>query len=151
MGLVRRWLIVATLIAAPVALLVVFRNYPRTDLQWFSPGWHLVAVSGIAACALLAAFAALITAARSGQPNLIWLGIGCVAVCLGMLGHGLTTPGVFGHAYNMWVGRLPYLAMCVFAVCLAAAGRSPSWGPNRFIARHPMPSIVVPTLTIAAL
>jgi HD-GYP domain-containing protein (c-di-GMP phosphodiesterase class II) len=151
MRLVRRWLIVATLIAAPVALLVVFRNYPRTDLQWFSPGWHLVAVSGIAACALLAAFAALITAARSGQPNIIWLGIGCVAVGLGMLGHGLTTPGVFGHAYNMWVGRLPYLAMCVFAVCLAAAGRPPSWGPNRFVARHPMPAIVIPTVTIAAL
>ncbi len=151
MRLVRRWITVAVLVLVPVAMLVVFKTYPRTDLMWFSPGWHLVIVAGIAACALLAAFAALVTAARSGQPNIIWLGIGCVAVGLGMLGHGLTTPGVFGHAYNQWVGRLPYLAMCVFALCLFAAGRSPSWGPNRFIARHPMPAIVVPTLTIAAL
>jgi HD-GYP domain-containing protein (c-di-GMP phosphodiesterase class II) len=151
MRLVRRWLTVAALVLAPLALLVIFRTYPSTDLRWFSPGWHLVAVSGIAACALAAAAAALVTAARSGQPNIIWLGIGCVAVGLGMLGHGLTTPGVFGHTYNLWVGRLPYLAMCVFAVCLFAAGRSPSWSPNRFISRHPMPAIVVPTLTIASL
>jgi hypothetical protein len=151
MRLVRRWIIVATLVLVPVALLVVFRTYPNTDVSWYSPGWHLVIVCGIAACALAAASAALVTAARSGQPNIIWLGIGCVAVGLGMLGHGLTTPGVLGHAYNQWVGRLPYLAMCVFAVCLAAAGRSPSWGPNRFISRHPMPAIVVPTLTIAVL
>src|SRR6187402_2222467 len=140
MRLVRRWLIVAALVAVPVALLLIFRVYPRTDLRWFSPGWHLVAVSGIAACALVAAVAALVTAARSGQPNIIWLGIGCVAVGLGMLGHGLATPGVFGHPYNMWVGRLPYLAMCTFAACLFAAGRSPSWGPNRFISRHPLPA-----------
>ena len=151
MRLVRRWITVAVLVLVPVAMLVVFRTYPRTDLMWFSPEWHLVIVAGIAACALLAAFAALVTAARSGQPNIIWLGIGCVAVGLGMLGHGLTMPGVFGHAYDQWVGRLPYLAMCVFALCLFAAGRSPSWGPNRFIARHPLPSMVVPTLTIAAL
>ena len=151
MRLVRRWITVAVLVLVPLAMLVVFKTYPRTDLMWFSPGWHLVIVAGIAGCALLAAFAALVTAARSGQPNIIWLGIGCAAVGLGMLGHGLTTPGVFGHAYNQWVGRLPYLAMCVFALCLFAAGRSPSWGPNRFIARHPMPAIVVPTLTIAAL
>jgi HD-GYP domain-containing protein (c-di-GMP phosphodiesterase class II) len=151
MRLVRRWLLVATLVVVPLALLVVFRTYPRTDLQWFSPGWHLVAVSAIAGCALLAALAALVTAARSGQPNIIWLGIGCVAVGLGMLGHGLTTPGVFHHGYNQWVGRLPYLAICVFAACLFAAGRSPSWGPNRFISRHPLPSIVVPTVTIATL
>ena len=67
---------VASLVLAPLAVLVIFRAYPRTDLRWFSPGWHLVAVAGIAALALLAALAALITAARSGQPNIIWLGIG---------------------------------------------------------------------------
>ena len=73
MRLVRRWLIVAALILAPLTALIIFRTYPRTDLQWFSPGWHLVIVTGIAGCALLAAAAALATAARSGQPNIIWL------------------------------------------------------------------------------
>ncbi|HZB40088.1 MAG TPA: hypothetical protein VE487_03940 [Ilumatobacter sp.] len=74
MRLVRRWFTVAALVLVPIALLVIFRTYPNTDLRWFSPGWHLVAVSGIAACALAAASAALVTAARSGQPNIIWLG-----------------------------------------------------------------------------
>ena len=127
----RRWSIVGGLLLGPVVLLLVLRLFPDYDLAWFDAKWHLVAVSGIAACALAAALAALVTAGRSGQPNVIWLGIGCVAVGLCMLGHGLTTPGVFGNPFNQWVGRLPYLAMLLFAVCLFAAGRPPSSRLNR--------------------
>ncbi len=139
------------MLLGPLVLLLALRGLPSLDARWFSPQWHLVAVSGIAACALAAAVAALVTAGRSGQPNVIWLGIGCVAVGLGMLGHGLTTPGVFDRPYNIWVSRLPYGAMCVFAICLAAAGRPPSWPLNRFVRRHPLASIVVPTIAIALL
>jgi hypothetical protein len=148
---VRPWIVVSALLVVPAAALLILRTYPRLDLQWFSPRGHLVAVSGIALCALAAACVAVVTAARTGQPNVIWLGIGCVAVGLGMLGHGLTTPGMFGRGMNMWVVRLPYLAMLSFAVCLTAAGRSPSWAPNRFLQRHPIPSIAVPAALIAAL
>src|SRR5215213_2295415 len=117
----------------PIVLLLVLRAFPEVDVTWFSPQWHLVAVSGIAACALAAAMAALVTAGRSGQPNVIWLGNGCVAVGVCMLGHGLTTPGVMGTPFNQWVARLPYMAMLVFAVCLFAAGRPPSWRINQFV------------------
>jgi HD-GYP domain-containing protein (c-di-GMP phosphodiesterase class II) len=150
MRVVRRWMIVGALVTVPVVVLVLLRAYPTFDLQFFSPGWHMLAVSGIAACALIAALAALVTAGRSGQPNIIWLGIGCVAVGVGMLGHGLTTPGVFGHPYNIWVSRLPYASMCIFAVCLAAASRPPSWAPNAIIRRFPVASMAVPTVLIAA-
>ena len=134
----RRWLLVATLVVVPVALLVVFRTYPRTDLQWFSPGWHLVAVSVIAACALrggaggagdggsLRASRTSSGSASAASPS----ASACSAT-------GSRRPACSVTRYNQWVGRLPYLAMCVFAVCLFAAGRSPSWGPNRFISRHP--------------
>ena len=100
----------------------------------------------------VAAVAALVTAARSGQPNIIWLGIGCVAVGLGMLGHGLTTPGVFGRARTTSgsAGSRTSRCACSRCACSPPAGRRRG-GPNRFIARHPLPAIVVPTLTIAAL
>jgi hypothetical protein len=147
----RRWAIVAGLVVGPVAVLFLLRVFPTFDLAGFSPYSHLVAVSAIAGCALLAAVAALITAGRSGQPNVIWLGTGCVAVGLCMLGHGLTTPGVLGNPGNPWVGRLPYLAMLLFAVCLFAAGRPPTAGINRLVRRSPMIAIVVPTTMLAAL
>jgi HD-GYP domain-containing protein (c-di-GMP phosphodiesterase class II) len=142
---------VAGLLLTPVVVLILLRAFPESDIQFFSPGWHLVAVSGIAGCALVAAVAALTTALRSRQPNVIWLGIGCVAVGIGMLGHGLTTPGVFDRPFNLWVGRLPYAAMCLFGLCLYAAGRRPGWGPNRLAARHPVAVVLVATGTIATL
>jgi HD-GYP domain-containing protein (c-di-GMP phosphodiesterase class II) len=145
------WLTIIVLLLAPIALLVCLRVFPTLDLSWFSAQGHLLAVSAIAVCALAAAATALVTARRSGQPNATWLGIGCVAVGLFMLGHGLTTPGVFGRPMNDWVGRLPFLGMCVFAVCLFGAGRSTTWWLNRFIGRHPSLSIAVPTGAITAL
>jgi len=147
----RRWSIVAGLLLGPIVLLLVLRAFPAVDVSWFSPQWHLVAVSGIAACALAAATAALVTAGRSGQPNVIWLGIGCLAVGVCMLGHGLTTPGVMGTPSNQWVGRLPYMAMLVFALCLFAAGRPPTSRINHFVRRAPIAAIVAPATVMAAL
>src|SRR4051794_40776169 len=116
MRVLRQWLVVVVLLGGPVAVLIGLRVFPRFDLRWFSAEGHLLAVSAIALCALFAATAALLTAARSAQPNVIWLGIGCIAVGLCMLGHGLTTPGTFGRPVNVWVSRLPYFAMCIFAL-----------------------------------
>lgn len=157
---VRQWFVVAGLLLVPLAVLVFLRTFTQFDVGWFSAEAHLVAVSLIALFALAAAVAALVTAMRSRQPNAIWPGIGCAAVGLGMLGHGLTTPGVFGQPDNVWVSRLPYVAMCAFAVCLAAAGQSPSWWPNRIVRRHPVTTsvaivaalaIVVATVTLRPL
>lgn len=145
------WLAIIALLLVPIAVLVALRVFPGLDLRWFSAKGHLLAVSAIALCALVAATAALVTALRSGQPNATWLGVGCVSVGLCMLGHGLTTPGVLDTPRNVWVGRLPFIGMCVFAVCLFGAGRSSTWRLNRFIGRHPLLSIVVPTGAITAL
>src|SRR4051794_35769610 len=132
MQFVRRWAIVAGLLGGPLLLLAVLRVLPKADLRWFSAEWHLIAVSAIALCALIAACTATATAIRSGQANVIWLGVGCFAVGACMLGHGLTTPGVFGRPVNVWVSRLPYMAMLVFAAMLLAAGRPSSSPLSRF-------------------
>lgn len=131
-------------------MLIFLRTFTQFDVRWFSAEAHLVAVTVIALFALVTALAALMTAMRSRQPNVIWLGIGCVVVGVAMLGHGLTTPGVFGQPDNVWVSRLPYLAMCSFAVCLAATGRSPVWGPNRVVRRHSLMSVAVPTAAVTS-
>ena len=151
MHLVRRWWVVAGLVFGPLAILLLLRAVPSLDLAWFSARGHLVAVGGIAAMALVSAAVALATAARSGQPNVIWLGIGCVAVGAAMLGHGLTTPTVLHPGGNEWVGRLPYVAMCTFALCLAAAGRPPSSRLHRVVGRWPLAAMAVPTVAIIGL
>ena len=43
-----------------------------------------------------------------------------------MVGHGLSTPGALGQPYNQWVGRLPYVALTGFAICLLIAGCGPT-------------------------
>ena len=146
---VRQWFVVAALLLLPLSVLVFLRIFTQFDLGWFSAEAHLVVVSAIALLALAAAAAALVTAMRSRQPSVIWLGIGCVVVGLGMLGHGLTTPGVFGQPANVWVSRLPYVALCTFAACLAAAGRSPSWWMNRAVRLQPVMSIAAPIAAVA--
>lgn len=151
MTVFRRWLVVGALIVAPLGVLVTLRLLPGLDLRWFSSYGHLIVVSGIALCALVAASAAMVTAVRSRQPGVVWLGVGCVAVGTFMLGHGLVTPGVFGRPDNAWVGRFPYLAMLTLAVCLNAAGKPPSWRPNRYVQRHPVGALFVPTLVTAGL
>ncbi len=138
------------MVLGPVAVLVVLRSVPSLDLHGFDAEGHLVVVSLIAACALATAVVALGTAMRSGQPNVVWLGLGCVVVGVAMLGHGLTTPGVLGRPGNVWVARLPFVAMCGFAVCLAAAGRPvPRWA-DRLVRRRPRAAIVVASAAVAA-
>jgi HD-GYP domain-containing protein (c-di-GMP phosphodiesterase class II) len=141
---VRRWLLVACLLLVPMAVLAILRSSPGIDLQWFSPDGHLVVVGGIALCALIVACVAVSAALRQPQPGLVWLGLGCSSVGLFMLGHGLTTPGVLGQPQNLWIARLPYAAIGMFAICLFVAGRNPDRGLNAFVARHPLAVIVGP-------
>jgi hypothetical protein len=149
--LARRWAAVWVLLGGPVLVLAVLRLRPSLDLQGFTPDIHLAVVSIIAGFALVAAVAAVTTAVRSRQPNVIWLGLGCIAVGTFMLGHGLTTPGVLGRPVNLWVGRLPYAAMVSLALALAAAGRPPTWRPNRVVGRRPLAWTIGITVPIVAL
>ena len=71
-------------------------------------------------------------AGRSRDGSLVLLALGCLAVGFLLLGHGLTTPGVRGRPPNLWVARLPVLAIAAFAACLCAAagpagGRCGPW------------------------
>jgi hypothetical protein len=130
------------LLLGPALVLLAGRSIPALDPVFESPRFHLVIVSGIAACALLLALATAVAAARDGRAAPVLLAIGCVSVGFLMLAHGLTTPGMLGQPMNMWVGRLGSLALIGFAACLAAA----IWdeGPvARVVAR-------APRLTIAA-
>jgi hypothetical protein len=127
-------------LAVPAAVLFAGRSVPSLDPAFESPRFHLLVVSGIAACALLLALAAAVAAARDGRGAPVLLAIGCVCVGTLMLAHGLTTPGMLGQPMNMWVGRLGALALVGFTICLAFA----TWedGPiARLAARAPRLSL----------
>ena len=129
-------LLLVAVLAGPAVVLFAGRSVPALDPVFESPRFHLLVVSGIAACALLVALAAAVAAARDGRAAPLLLAIGCVCVGTLMLAHGLTTPGMLGQPLNMWVGRLGSLALIGFAACLAAA----AWdeGPvGRLVARAP--------------
>ena len=106
---------------APQGTLLLLRTEPSLDLVLRSATAHLVVVSAISACALVVAVAAATAAGRSRDGSLVLLALGCLAVGFLMLGHGLTTPGIWGRPPNLWVGRLPVLAIAAFAACLCAA------------------------------
>jgi putative nucleotidyltransferase with HDIG domain len=140
----RRLVFVAALLGTPAVLLLLLRLVPQLDLLFMSVSFHLVVVSAIAACALAVAVFAAVAAARAHEPSLVFLALGCLAVGTAMLAHGLTTPGVAGMPVNLWVARLPHLAIAGFAVGLAAALIRPGLAPVRFVGAHPWASILVP-------
>ena len=82
---------------------------PALDPILESVVFHIYVVSAIAACALFVALATASFAVRDGRAAPAPARSGCVAVGFMMLGHGLTTPGIFGRPMNMWVARLPGL------------------------------------------
>jgi HD-GYP domain-containing protein (c-di-GMP phosphodiesterase class II) len=148
---VRRYRALGVLLGLPTALLVVLRLVPRLDLRFFDAQVHLVVVAGIAACALATAIVAVIAAARSRHPGAVWLGVGCSAVGVFMLGHGLMTPGQFGRGTSQWVVRFPHLAMLVFAASLVMAGRHGAWGVNRWVRRRPLTAAAASLAPMAVL
>ncbi|MDF2740735.1 MAG: metal dependent phosphohydrolase [Actinomycetia bacterium] len=106
---------------APPGTLLLLRTVPALDLVLRSAPAHLVVVTAISACALAVAVAAATAAGRSRDGSLVLLALGCLGVGFLMLGHGLMTPGVAGRPPNLWVGRLPVLAIAVFTACLGLA------------------------------
>lgn len=130
---------------APPGTLVLLTMVPALDLVLRSAVGHLVVVSAISACALAVAVAAAAAAGRSRDGSLVLLGLGCLGIGFLMLTHGLVTPGIAGRPGNLWVGRLPVLAIAAFARpwcwwssagCTGAAGGSgstacswPWWSP----------------------
>ncbi len=140
-----RWTVIGLLLGLPVFLLVFLRINGGIDLAYQSAQMHLIVVGGIAACASLVAVAAVFATVRTGQGNVVFVGIGCLAVGVLMLAHGLTTPGILGNEFNLWTGRLPKFALGSFVVGLSIASWRPTSRLHRFAARRPLLTVLVPT------
>lgn len=111
------WTVVVAALLAPSALVFLLRGSPF-DVLLESVTFHLWVVSGIAACALVVALVAARKAIDSSRAHVLPLAVGSLATALLLLAHGLVTPGVFGRPDNVWVARLPVLAVAAFAVSL---------------------------------
>src|SRR5919106_2732882 len=143
-------LVAGTLVGIPVALFAALNALPSLDLYFESANFHLIVVSAIAACSAKMTILAGVATARSREASLVFLALGCVAVDVGMLGHGLTTPGVAGTEMNLWVVRLPIIAIAAFAGCQAAAVLRPRRAVARFAAAHPWISVAGPSAVMVA-
>ncbi|MGH2545708.1 MAG: hypothetical protein ACRDHJ_02390, partial [Actinomycetota bacterium] len=133
----------AALLIAPTVLALALRAVPILDLAHESPSFHLLVVSGIAGLAFFIAMVTTVAAARDRRPAPVLLALSCVSVGALMLAHGLTTPGIGDRPLNMWVGRLPVLAIAGFAVCLLAATASERGRLKTFVGRHPRAILLV--------
>ena len=141
---------VAGLTGTPVVLLLLLRLSPRLDVLFMSPTFHVIVVSGVAACALGVAILAAIAAARAGDASLVYLSLGCLGVGGAMLGHGLTTPGIGDMPMNMWVIRLPDIGLAAFAAFLALALIAPRGDGRSKVAKHAWAATMLPTLALGA-
>jgi hypothetical protein len=134
----------------PAALLVGLRVQAGLDLRYRDVHFHIWIVSGIAACAAVVALVAAAAAARSRHHSAVWLAVGCLTVGFLMLAHGILTPGVHHRAVNTWVGRLPFVAIPAFALCLLLASRPRNARTSRLVAAHPVALLVVVAAALAA-
>ena len=139
----RGWALLALLLVAPTALTLALRAAPVLDVAHESPAFHLLVVSGITGLAFFIAVVTTVAAARDRRPAPVLLAVACVSVGALMLGHGLTTPGIGDRPLNMWVARLPVLAITGFAVALLAATGPERGRVKRFVARYPRATLLV--------
>jgi putative nucleotidyltransferase with HDIG domain len=146
----RRLLVVVALLGAPSISFLLLRLIPGLDVLFMSVNFHIVVVSAIAACAVLVACWSAAVAARAHDGSLVFLALGCVGLGMAMLGHGLTTPGVAGMPMNLWVGRLPELAVAAFAAGLVAALIRPDSAVTQFVAGHSWKFVGIPAAAMAA-
>lgn len=146
--------LLALLVLPPLSLVV--RNWaPNLDPSFINPMFHLVVVGGIAGAALIVALAAARSTHRTAAgPGPVLLAAGCLAVGITMVGHGLLTPGVLGHTFSPWIGRLPWVAIALFAVALTLAA-VPGGRTHQQIANHPtavlLSTVVVVGVPVTAL
>lgn len=127
----------ALALLGPSVLFVALRLNSDLDPFYRDLNVHIVVVSSIAACALVVALVSTRAAAASDHPGPVWLATGCVTLGLFFFCHGLVTPGVSGRPMNLWVARMPYLAITSFAVALVVASLPRSDAISRLASHHP--------------
>jgi hypothetical protein len=138
------------LFTLPALALLVLRLLPGIDVVQTSVHFHLWVVSGIAGCASIVALAAARSAGRVHHHGPVWLAIGCLCITILMFAHGIMTPGVHHRAMNTWVGRLPFMAVPAFAVCLLLAARPRNARTSRLVARRPRAVLVGVVVALGA-
>jgi HD-GYP domain-containing protein (c-di-GMP phosphodiesterase class II) len=143
--------LLVALLLVPAGLTVVLRSIPRLDLLFESVNFHLAVVSMVAAAALVVALFTAAAAARSETPAPLFLALGCEVVGFFMLTHGLTTPGVFGRPFSLWIARSPVLALSGFALCLVLSSVRPDGRLGRLVARGPRAFLALATAVLAAI
>ncbi|HYZ10900.1 MAG TPA: HD-GYP domain-containing protein [Actinomycetota bacterium] len=146
----RGWALLGALLVAPTAVTLALRAVPALDVAHESPLFHLVVVSGITGLAFFIAVVTTVAAARDRRPAPVLLAVACVSVGALMLGHGLTTPGIGDRPMNMWVARLPVLAITGFAVALLAATGAEKGYVKRFVGRHPRATLLASASVLTA-
>lgn len=145
----RGWALLAAMLLAPSLLTLALRAVPALDVAHESPSFHLLVVGGIAGLASFIALVTTVAAARDRRAAPVLLALACVSVGTLMLAHGLTTPGVGDRPLNMWVARLPVLAITGFAVAMLAATGSERGSVKRFVARYPRATLVAASSALA--
>ena len=127
----------ALALLGPSLIFVLLRMNGDLDPFYRDVNFHVIVVSGIAACALVVALVSTRAAAQADHPGPVWLATGCVTLGLFFFCHGLVTPGVSGRPMNLWVARTPYMAITSFSIALVLASRPRSTPASRLAARHP--------------
>jgi HD-GYP domain-containing protein (c-di-GMP phosphodiesterase class II) len=127
----------ALALLGPSVLFVVLRLNGDLDPFYRDLNVHIIVVSSIAACALVVALVSTRAAAHADHPGPVWLATGCVMLGLFFFCHGLVTPGVSGRPVNLWVARMPYLAITSFAAALVVASLPRADAVSRLAARRP--------------
>ncbi|MEO5837464.1 MAG: HD-GYP domain-containing protein [Acidimicrobiales bacterium] len=140
----------ALALLGPPLIFVVLRMYGGLDPFYQDVNFHVIVVSGIAACALIVALVSTRAAAQADHPGPVWLATGCVTLGLFFFCHGLVTPGVSGRPMNLWVARTPYFAITSFAVALVLASRPRSKAASQLAARHPWAVLGTAMAVVAA-
>lgn len=130
-------LILSATIGIPVALFALFRLVPNVDPLLQSSSFHVAIVGGITGAALLVALATAVVARRTRAHAIVYLALGCLSLGALMLGHGLTTPGALGQPMNLWVARLPTLAIAAWTACIAATLAPADSAVARLATRRP--------------
>ena len=132
----------ATALVAPLVVWLVLKAFPPLDVTYLAGDFHLIVMTIVSILLLTVAALAARASTRVRQPGVVLLAAGSLGAGFLMLGHGLTTPFVLGTPLNQWVGRLPYLAIGLFALCLALAATSWTSGATmRIISDHPVATL----------
>jgi len=150
-AVIRRHWIYLLAIQAPLLTLVVLLAAPDLDIEFLAADAHLAIMTVVAVCALAVATMAVNASVRTRQPRMVMLASGCLGVGILFLGHGLTTPTVLGQPSNEWVGRLSYLALAWFTLCLAMASIRRTTRLLTVVARRPIVTLAAVVVLFAPL